>query len=147
MRKGYLNIKDLYSGDKHRPYYYTYGFSWRAYAAYIAGILINIVGFVGSVQSVNGPQRVPKGAQYIYNVSYFAGIIVSGLCYYILCLCFPVPATSSEWYEAPLDDDEISSVTYGEAVEEPESDYGLQKYEEEDDTKNIASSSKAATVV
>ena len=129
VRKGYLSVKNLYSGHKDAPYYYTLGFSWRAYAAYISGILINIVGFVGSVRSVNGPQGVPKGAQYIYNVNYFAGIIVSGLCYYTLCFVFPVPATSREWCEAPLDENE-PRVTYGEAMEDPE--YGSGKPSEED---------------
>jgi NCS1 family nucleobase:cation symporter-1 len=49
VRKGYLQIKDLYSGKKSGPYYFTFGFHWRAYAAYIAGILINVVGFAGAV--------------------------------------------------------------------------------------------------
>ena len=125
VRKGYLSIKGLYSGQKHAPYYYTYGFSWRAYAAYIAGILVNIVGFVGSIQEVSGKVTVPVGATYIYNVNYFAGIIVSVLVYYAICLVFPVPATSDTWAEVGISDDDhlrVQDPDYGVEVPiDPES--------------------------
>ena len=68
VRKGYLNIKALYSARTSDAYYYSYGFSWRAYAAYLSGIMVNIVGFAGAVG-----RDVPVGAQYIYNVNYFSG--------------------------------------------------------------------------
>lgn len=59
VRKGYLQIKDLYSARKDGPYFYTFGVHWRGYVAYIAGILINVVGFAGAVG-----MRVPIGATY-----------------------------------------------------------------------------------
>lgn len=49
VRKGYLEVKELYSARKQSPYYFTFGFHWRGYVAYICGILINIVGFVGAI--------------------------------------------------------------------------------------------------
>ena len=61
VRKGYLQIKELYSGRKGGPYHYTGGVNIRAYVAYIAGILINVVGFAGAIG-----KKVPVGAQYIY---------------------------------------------------------------------------------
>lgn len=63
VRKGYLEIKSLYSARRNDPYYYTYGIHFRAYAAYIAGILINVVGFVGAIDP---GRKVPIGATYIY---------------------------------------------------------------------------------
>jgi nucleobase:cation symporter-1, NCS1 family len=48
IRKGHYAVEDLYHARKKGWYYYTFGFNWRAYAAYIAGILINVVGFAGS---------------------------------------------------------------------------------------------------
>jgi nucleobase:cation symporter-1, NCS1 family len=84
----------LYSARKRSPYYYSFGFNWRAYTAYIAGILINIVGFVGAIGV-----DVPVGAQYIYNLNFFCGIIVASGTYYILCRISPVPATSDVWLE------------------------------------------------
>lgn len=49
VRKGYLVLKDLYSARKDGPYYFFHGWSWHGYAAYIAGISINIVGFVDAI--------------------------------------------------------------------------------------------------
>ena len=115
VRRGYLDIKALYSARKEDPYYYTYGFSWRAYTSYICGILMNIVGFVGQV----GPE-VPVGAQYIYNINYFSGFIVSGGMYWILCIVFPIPATSDTWNEVDIDEIEDFAVAYGQEVTDEE---------------------------
>lgn len=94
VRRGYLEVKELYDERKTGPYYYTWGIHWRAYAAYIAGILINVVGFAGAVG-----RKVPIGATYIYNVNFFAGFLVSGGVYWLLCHFFPIPAVSDKWME------------------------------------------------
>ncbi|KAE8364322.1 permease for cytosine/purines, uracil, thiamine, allantoin-domain-containing protein [Aspergillus caelatus] len=111
VRKGYLRVKELYTAQEGSAYRFVYGFSWQAYASYIAGILVNIVGFAGAVG-----RKVPVGAQYIYNVNYFSGIVVSALMYYILTRFFPVPATSSTWSEVDQDVDSLS-IAYGEEVD------------------------------
>lgn len=102
VRKGYLEIKELYDGRKSGPYFYTFGIHWRAYAAYISGILINVVGFAGEVG-----RDVPKAATYIYNLNFFGGFLVSMTMYYVLCRFFPIPATSKRWMEVG---DEIDDV-------------------------------------
>jgi NCS1 family nucleobase:cation symporter-1 len=94
VRKGYLQIKDLYSGKKTGPYYYTLGVHWRGYAAYIAGVLINIVGFVGAIG-----KKVPAGASRIYDLNFFAGFLVASISYWVLCKISPIPATSDTWLE------------------------------------------------
>ncbi|XHG07008.1 hypothetical protein AWENTII_010177 [Aspergillus wentii] len=111
VRKGHLNIRDLYSAEKTGAYYYSAGFSWHAYAAYIAGILINIVGFAGAVG-----RTVPVGAQYIYNINYISGIVVSSGVYYILTLLFPIPDMNRQWSEADVDEDQLA-VAYGQEVD------------------------------
>jgi len=75
------------------------GFQWRGYAAYICGILVNVVGFAGAVGS-----RVPSGATYIYQFSFFAGFLVSATVYYLLCNAFPLPGLSPTegWFEPEL---------------------------------------------
>lgn len=98
VRKGYLQPDQLYSASKHSPYYFTFGFSWRAYTAYVAGILINIVGFVGAVGG-----SVPIGAVYLYNVNYFGGFLSSFAVYYLLTKISPIPATSKTWHEVDVD--------------------------------------------
>ncbi|KAL8969676.1 MAG: hypothetical protein Q9183_001887 [Haloplaca sp. 2 TL-2023] len=107
VRKGYLQIRDLYSARPDSPYYFTFGFHWRGYAAYICGILINIVGFVGAIG-----KPVPAGATYIYNLNFFCGFIVASGTYYLFCRFFPIPATSTFWMEVG-DEVEDPSVAYG----------------------------------
>ena len=57
----------------------------RAYAAYIAGILINVVGFAGATG-----RAVPLAATRIYEMSFFTGFGVSALIYWSLNILFPV---------------------------------------------------------
>jgi NCS1 family nucleobase:cation symporter-1 len=119
VRKGYLEIKNLYSGKSTGPYYYTFGISLRGYTAYICGILPNIVGFVGAIG-----KPVPIGAKHIYDLNFFAGFIVSSGVYWTLCKVFPIPATSETWLEIG---DEIRNVS----VAYHESDGETQGYDEE----------------
>jgi NCS1 family nucleobase:cation symporter-1 len=107
VRKGYMNVKELYSRRRDGPYYYTLGINWRAYSAYIAGILINVVGFAGAVG-----ETVPIGAVYIYNLNFFCGFIVSLVVYWSLSKIWPVPETRDRWTEVGSDDelDVVSSV-------------------------------------
>ncbi|KAL1837977.1 hypothetical protein VTJ49DRAFT_3166 [Mycothermus thermophilus] len=105
VRKGYLEVRELYDARKTGPYYYTWGIHWRAYAAYIAGILVNVVGFAGAVGT-----EVPIGATYVYNLNFFAGFIVSAGIYWGLCKVSPVPATSDKWMEVG---DEVDDLRLG----------------------------------
>ncbi|EMF17950.1 uridine permease Fui1 [Sphaerulina musiva SO2202] len=113
VRKGYLQTKDLYSADRKGPYFFHGGVSWRGYAAYLAGILPNVVGFVGAVGV-----EVPKGATYLYNLNFFGGFIVAAAIYWILCKIKPIPACSDIWREVDNDveydeddvDDDVSDV-------------------------------------
>ncbi|KAF8251284.1 hypothetical protein K440DRAFT_659047 [Wilcoxina mikolae CBS 423.85] len=102
VRKGYLEIKNLYSAKKSSPYYFTFGIHWRAYVAYISGILINVVGFAGAIG-----KHVPIGATYIYRINFFAGVIASSGVYYLLTRFFPIPACSDKWMEVGEDISEV----------------------------------------
>lgn len=94
VRKGYLNVPELYSARKSGPYFYSFGIHWRAYAAYISGILINVVGFAGEVGAT-----VPTGATYVFNFNFFGGFLVSSVVYWLLCKLFPIPETRERWSE------------------------------------------------
>ncbi|ODV63657.1 uncharacterized protein ASCRUDRAFT_73466 [Ascoidea rubescens DSM 1968] len=124
VRRGLLKLLHLYTGDKNSDYRFNkIGVNWRAYVAYICGILINIVGFAGDVG-----QDVPIGATYIYRLNYFCGFIISFVLYGVLSHFFPfqgIPISNifkdkgwfQEWQE--VDDFEVSKdlsvVEYGEA--------------------------------
>ncbi|KAG6033948.1 hypothetical protein E4U41_006757 [Claviceps citrina] len=98
VRRGYLNVRGLYDASKAGPYYFTFGVNWRAYAAYVAGILINVVGFAGAIG-----REVPKGATYVYNLNFFCGFIVASVAYWAMCKISPVPETSEKWLEVADD--------------------------------------------
>jgi NCS1 family nucleobase:cation symporter-1 len=122
VRKGYLQIKDLYSGRKTGPYFFSYGIHWRAYVAYVAGVLINIVGFVGAIG-----KDVPKGAQYIYNLNFFCGFIVSSVTYWGLCQLSPIPACSDKWMEIDYDNRNMSVAYDVESSSDAERDAAYSK--------------------
>jgi NCS1 family nucleobase:cation symporter-1 len=102
VRRGYLEVKELYDARRSGPYFYRAGVHWRAYAAYIGGILINVVGFAGAVGT-----NVPVGATYVYNVNFFGGFIVAAGLYWGLCKLSPVPATSDRWMEVGDEIDDL----------------------------------------
>lgn len=119
VRRGYLEVKELYDARKTGPYFFGVGIHWRAYVAYIAGILVNVVGFVGEIG-----REVPVGAKYVYNLNFFGGFIVSSGIYWGLCKIWPVPACSDHWMEVGDDivdiglayDDVSSNQEFGETI-------------------------------
>ncbi|EEQ41460.1 NCS1 nucleoside transporter family protein [Clavispora lusitaniae] len=122
VRRGYLNVWHLYSFTPESNYAYnSLGVNWRAYVAYICGILPNIVGFVGACGV-----SIPIGAQYIYNLSYFAGYIVSFTIYALLCFFWPVKGAPVKdirekgWYEVYVEDrpgEKFSDIVSGKLEE------------------------------
>ncbi|KAK7681363.1 hypothetical protein QCA50_015454 [Cerrena zonata] len=102
IRKGHYRLKDLYSPKKDGWYYYTYGVNFRAYAAYIAGILINVVGFAGATG-----RSVPLAATRIYQMSFFTGFGVSAIVYYILNLLYPAAGAASTFQEVDLSAEDL----------------------------------------
>lgn len=119
IRRGYIKLFDLYSADSHCVYTYTKGVNWRAYVAYICGILPNIVGFVGAT----GTHIVPMGATYLYYLNFFAGYICSFVVYALLCMISPIPGRPIDqffvkgWYEQWSEVEDFADVHRGGLVE------------------------------
>ena len=92
VRRGFILLIDLYSltnpDNKHQDSIYRYnkiGVNWRAYVAYICGILPNIVGFVGATET----HKVPIGATQVYRLNFY-GIfhcLDNIFCFVLLFLC------------------------------------------------------------
>lgn len=110
IRRGYLELTHLYSvkvapseGTSSTRSVYMYNFTgcnWRAYVAYICGVVPNMPGFVGATGL-----SVPDGASKVYKLSFFVGFGVSFLIYYVLCT-FVAPLKegmpdlhSGKWHE------------------------------------------------
>ncbi|SCU88861.1 LANO_0D03290g1_1 [Lachancea nothofagi CBS 11611] len=110
VRRGKLDLQHLYSADKSVSIYMygnKYGINWRALVAYLAGIVPNMPGFVGTV---GNNIHVPMGAIKVYYLNYLVGFSVSFTIYVALCYFFPVPGApvknilgKSEWLESEQD--------------------------------------------
>ncbi|KAH7878426.1 permease for cytosine/purines, uracil, thiamine, allantoin-domain-containing protein [Lentinula edodes] len=97
IRKGHYRVTDLYDTRRNGWYWYTYGFNYRAYVAYIAGILINVVGFAGATG-----RTVPIAATRIYEMSFFTGFGISTIVYLLLNWAFPVLGASETFEEVDV---------------------------------------------
>ncbi|KAJ7267010.1 permease for cytosine/purines, uracil, thiamine, allantoin-domain-containing protein [Mycena haematopus] len=102
IRKGHYRVADLYHNRRDGWYWYTYGINFRAYAAYIAGILINVVGFAGATG-----RTVPLAATRIYEMSFFTGFGVSALTYWLLTRALPVRGMASTFEEVDVSQGEV----------------------------------------
>lgn len=123
VRKGYLQIKDLYSAKHSSPYYFWHGIHWRGYAAYIAGVLINIVGFVAAVKP---DMDIPIGATYIYRLNFFCGFIVAGGVYWGLCMVSRPEGMSEEWMEVGDQIEDIRTAYDADSAFDEESSVGRE---------------------
>lgn len=94
IRRGHYRVSDLYNARRDGWYWYTYGVNFRAYAAYISGILINVVGFAGATG-----RTVPLAATRIYEMSFFTGFGVSALIYFSLNYFFPAAGAYKKFEE------------------------------------------------
>ncbi|KZT23733.1 NCS1 nucleoside transporter family [Neolentinus lepideus HHB14362 ss-1] len=119
VRRGHYRVADLYTTRRDGWYWYTWGINWRAYAAYISGILINVVGLVGAVG-----RPVPTAATHIYEISYFTGFGVSAVVYWLVNRAFPAAGASKHFEEVDLSgffDDENIDTEESSVVAEKES--------------------------
>ncbi|OCH85765.1 hypothetical protein OBBRIDRAFT_284732 [Obba rivulosa] len=106
IRKGHYSVKDLYHSEESGWYWYTYGVNFRAYAAYIAGILINVIGFAGATG-----RSVPLAATRIYDMSFFTGFGVSAVVYLTLNYIFPAKGASARFEEVDVSEVDVSEET------------------------------------
>ncbi|EIN08478.1 NCS1 nucleoside transporter family [Punctularia strigosozonata HHB-11173 SS5] len=113
IRRGHFKTSDLYRTHRDGWYWYTGGVNFRAYAAYIAGIVINVVGFAGATG-----RSVPLAATRIYELSFFTGFGVSAVIYILLNALFPVRGASREFVEVDESAyEDKASVNYSDDVE------------------------------
>ena len=83
VRKRKINVPGLYRIDG--PYRFFHGFNIPFFISFIFGILPNLPGLAW----VCGNTSVPKGAIYLYSISYVTGIVISSVSYYLICTYIP----------------------------------------------------------
>lgn len=126
IRRGHYRVADLYHTERTGWYWYTFGINPRAYAAYISGILINVVGFAGATG-----QSVPLAATRIYQMAFFTGFGVSALVYYTANRIWPVRGSGqafeeideSEWRPAEHHRQDSDEYEYGDSKKQVDDAY------------------------
>ena len=86
VRRGNLHLADLYSRSSLAAYFYTKGFNIWAYAAFVAGFLLPLPGFIGSFGYPIG-----SAATELFSLGWVLSFVVGGLSYFVLCRVWPIP--------------------------------------------------------
>lgn len=80
-----MYISSLY--DPRGIHYYTLGVNPRAVAAFFLGILPNMPGLAAAC----GAKGVPRGAVYVYSLSWLVSTLVAGVVYWASWKIWPFP--------------------------------------------------------
>lgn len=118
LRRGKIELYDLYSSKKGSAYMYNtrFGCNWRGYAAYLLALVPNMPGFAGQCG-----RDVPIGAIKLYRLNYLVGFFVAFILYMIFNLISPPDSMPEElkgrlldpkapWLEENLEVDDFSEV-------------------------------------
>lgn len=84
-RRGNLHVPSLYRPDETSPYFYTKGFNFRIYLAWVAGIVLVISGISGAIN----PGSISQTAVNIYNTGFLLSFTAGGAVYWLLCWIWP----------------------------------------------------------
>lgn len=103
-RRGRVRIRSLY--EMHGTHYFTAGFNLRAFIAFICGILPDMPGLA----AVCGQAGIPKGATYLYSLSWLVSIVISGFVYWVLFRIKPFEVDQDK-EEFPIDGVEADMTT------------------------------------
>ncbi|KAA8650854.1 nucleobase cation symporter-1 family protein [Aspergillus tanneri] len=81
-----INIDHLYVGSDSSIYWYTWGINYRAFIAWLVGVIPCLPGFIAAV---NTSVKVSDGATELYFLNYLYGFLSSGVVYTVLHFVFP----------------------------------------------------------
>lgn len=90
----------MFSNERNTVYHYYKGWNWRAYAAYVIGIIPVLPGFLSSV----GVKGISVGYQRFYYFALPVGIVLGMVSYWAINLWMPPPGgLVKEWSEPKVD--------------------------------------------
>lgn len=92
VRKGNLEMNDMYSLSRGDRYWYKVGVNWRAFAAFVIGFLLPLPGFVGSFGYAIG-----SAATKMYYLGWILSFLMGGLSYWVICKVFKVPGDDGDF--------------------------------------------------
>jgi NCS1 family nucleobase:cation symporter-1 len=116
VRKGNMDLLEMYTTSPTGRYFYYKGVNFRAYAAFIIGFLLPLPGFVGSFG-----HKIGAAATDMYALGWVLSLLMGSLSYYVICLVFPVPGNDREGgfeSKVPLDISVLVDEIYGNESDE-----------------------------
>ncbi|KAK5119841.1 hypothetical protein LTR85_007167 [Meristemomyces frigidus] len=87
VRKRQYYLGDLYTANSSSAYWYTFGFNWRGFLAWVMGLWPVLPGFARAIQGV----QTGNGWDHLYDITYFYGFFVASLTYWACHTAFPAP--------------------------------------------------------
>nr|OQO11404.1 hypothetical protein B0A51_16852 [Rachicladosporium sp. CCFEE 5018] len=85
-RRGNVHVPSLYRPEVGSPYYYTKGVNFRAYVAWVCGVVLVISGISGAIK----PDSISQTAVNVYNCGFVLSLTAGALVYYTLVKIWPV---------------------------------------------------------
>lgn len=86
LRRGNLNLADLFTLSSEGRYYFFHGFNLRAFAAFVIGFLLPLPGFAASFG-----HDIDIAATHMYSLGWVLSFLMGCLSYYIICLIWKLP--------------------------------------------------------
>ncbi|KAH8884067.1 allantoin permease [Thozetella sp. PMI_491] len=137
LRRGNLNLPDMYTLSSEGRYYFFKGWNLRAFAAFVIGFLLPLPGFIGSF----GTTTVSEGATHMYTLGWVLSFLVGGLAYLVICLVFRLPGDDGEHgfetVSAEYTDFEHGGVLDGEYVANADGSYAKDSGRKEEGTESV----------
>lgn len=91
VRKGNMDLIDMYSTSSMGRYFYFKGFNLRAYAAFVIGFLLPLPGFAASFG-----YKISPAASHMYALGWVLSFVMGGVSYFLICLVRKVPGDDGD---------------------------------------------------
>lgn len=86
IRKGNLDLPDMFSLSPQSRYHYFHGFNLRAFGSFVIGFLLPLPGFAASFG-----HDIAASATHMYSLGWVLSFLMGCLSYYIACKVWKVP--------------------------------------------------------
>ena len=118
IRRGNLQLPDLFRTSPSGRYYFTKGFNIRALIAFVAGFLLPLPGFVASFG-----HKLSDAATNMFALGWVLSFTVGGTAYWVICFIFKVPGDDGTYsFEEKVADAEEMIVRGGTEYKPSEED-------------------------
>lgn len=84
VRRGNLDLGDLFSQASSGRYYYTKGVNLRGIAAFVIGFLLPLPGFIASF-GTGASAHVSAAATDMFDLGWVLSFLMGGLSYWVIC--------------------------------------------------------------